>query len=100
MQLSAGLTKRFLIRLLIGGLPLYFFAAAMLSKGQSGNSGMSPNMEKFLAVILLFGWTGFLIIEALYLFGKKKISQGWSSICTAAILALLFFLILYLERTL
>lgn len=100
MQLREGWAKRFFLRLLIGGLPLVFFAFALLSLGQSGHSGMSLNMEKFLPVILLFGWAGFLIIEACYLFTKKRVADGLISIYALAILASLFFLILYLEHTL
>ncbi|ALL06868.1 hypothetical protein AQ505_16065 [Pedobacter sp. PACM 27299] len=98
MQLRTELAKRFFLRLFIGGLPLAFFAGAMFGDRQSGNSGMSPNMEKFLPVILVVGWIGLLIVEAVYLFVKQRISDGLTSVYVAAVLALLFFLILYLDH--
>ncbi|MBC8984955.1 hypothetical protein H9X96_04110 [Pedobacter sp. N36a] len=70
----------------------------MFGDKQSGNSGMSPNMDKFFPVILVVAWIGYLIIEAVYLFVKQRIDDGLSSVYTATILALLFFLILYLEH--
>lgn len=50
MQLREELAKRFFLRLLIGALPPGFFAAEMLSKGQGGNSGMSPNITLFVII--------------------------------------------------
>lgn len=94
------LAKRFFLRFFIGTVPLGFIAVAMLSKGQSGNSGMSPNMEKFVPIVLLFTWAGFLIIEALWHFSKHRIGYSLSSICAVIILAALFFIIMYLEHTL
>lgn len=100
MQLREELLKRFFIRLFVGALPLGFFAAAMLVKGESGNSGMSLNMQKFLPIILLFAWGGFLIIEAFYLFAKNRISYGLRSIYALLILAAGFVLIMYMEHSL
>lgn len=98
MQLRTELAKRLFLRLVIGGLPLGFFAVAMFADRQGGHSGMSLNMEKFLPVILVIAWIGFLIIEAVYLFLKQRISYGFNSLYAAIILALLFFLILYLDH--
>lgn len=96
--MKAELAKYYFIRLFIGALPLCFFAVSMFAKGESGNSGMSLNMTKFLPVILLFIWGCFLIIEGLNHFIKSRMLYGFSSIASAVILGMVFFLIMYLEH--
>ena len=98
MKQKAEWAKRFFIRLIIGGVPLAFFIAAFFSKSESGNSGMSINLGKFVPVIFLLGWGVFLILEGLYLLAKHRISNGLISISAASSLGIIFFISLYVEH--
>ncbi|MBB2950709.1 hypothetical protein [Sphingobacterium sp. JUb56] len=92
------LTKHFCVRLLIGAAPLVFFAIGMFAKGQSGNNGMSPNLEKFLPVCLILIYVSFLIIEGLNHLIKGRIGYGLCSIIAVFILVMVFLFIMYLEH--
>lgn len=94
------LTKHFCVRLLIGAAPLVFFAIGMFSKGESGNNGMSPNLEKFLPVCLILIYISFLIIEGLNHLIKGRIGYGLCSITAVVILIVVFLFIMYLEHLL
>ena len=96
--MSEELVKSFFIRLLIGAVPMVFFAIALFAKGESGNSGMSPDIGKFLPVALIFIWGAFLIIEGLNHFMKSRNSYGFCSIGAAVILGTVFMLLMYLEH--
>lgn len=96
--MGTNLSKHFFIRLFIGAAPLVFFGIAMLAKGESGNNGMSPNIAKFLPVVLLFIYGFFLIIEGLNHLIKGRIGYGLCSISAVVILAFVFLLIMYLEH--
>lgn len=94
------LTKHFCVRLLIGAAPMVFFAIGMFAKGQSGNNGMSPNLEKFLPVCLILIYVSFLIIEGLNHLIKGGIGYGLCSISAVVILVMVFLFIMYLEHLL
>ncbi|MEO5910225.1 MAG: hypothetical protein ABIP95_05015 [Pelobium sp.] len=94
------LVKRFFIRIFIGAVPMVFFAIALFTKGESGNSGMSLNIDKLLPVVLIFIWGAFLIIEGLNHFIKNRTSYGFCSLGAVAILGAVFLLLMYLEHIL
>lgn|GEM_PF-839749 len=99
-QMKEKLIKNFCVRLLIGAAPLFFFAIGMFAKGQSGNNGMSPNLEKFLPVCLILIYVSFLIIEGLNHLIKGRIGYGLCSISAVVILVVVFLFIMYLEHVL
>lgn len=94
------LTKHFCVRLLIGTAPMFFFAIGMFAKRESGNNGMSPNLEKFLPVCLIFIYVSFLILEGLNHLIKGRIGYGLCSISAVVILVVVFLIIMYLEHLL
>ncbi|WP_316807895.1 hypothetical protein [Pedobacter agri] len=92
------LTERFLLRLMIGAVPLGFFVAALFSRGESGNSGMSVNLEKFVPMIFFVAWEAFLIVEALILFAKQLNRKGLISTYAACSLGVIFIISLYVNH--
>lgn len=92
------LIKHLFLRLLIGAAPIVFFAIGMFVKGQSGNNGMSLNLEKFLPVCLILIYVSFLIIEGLNHLINGRISYGLCSISAVVILVVVFLFIMYLEH--
>ena len=98
MNLKRELQKRFLIRLIIGIVPLVFFIVALFTARESGNSGMSLNLEKFVPATFFIAWETFLIVEALILFVKHRIKDGLMSIYAASLLGMIFIVSLYVEH--
>ncbi|KKX47788.1 MULTISPECIES: hypothetical protein [Sphingobacterium] len=92
------LIKHLFVRLLIGAAPMVFFAIGMFAKGESGNNGMSLNLEKFLPVCLILIYVSFLIINGLNHFVKGRVGYGLCSISTVVILVVVFLYIMYLEH--
>lgn len=90
--------KRFFIRLIIGAVPLAFFIMALFEKSESGNSGMSINLGKFVPVLFFLGWGVFLILEGLFLLIRHRVSNGLTSIYAALLLGIIFFISLYIEH--
>lgn len=98
MNQKEQIAQCFLVRLIISAIALAYFGIALFEVGQSGNSGMAPNVDKFLPVVLIFACGGFLIIKALYHFVKGRPGHALASICAAALIAAVFVLLIYLER--
>ncbi|KQN38984.1 hypothetical protein ASE92_06100 [Pedobacter sp. Leaf41] len=90
--------KRFIFIVLAGLVLLAFFFVSLFDKGESGNSGMSLKLQKFIPFVAFLILEAFLIAQALYFFAKKRISNGMQNIYAAALLGVLLFLIFYIEH--
>lgn len=91
--------KRFILVVLIGLVLLAFFFVSLFDKGESGNSGMSLKLQKFIPFGAFLILETFLIAQALYFFAKKRVSDGLQNIYAAALLGVLLFLIMYIGHT-
>jgi len=91
--------KRFIFMVLAGAILLAFFFLSLFDKGESGNSGMSLKLQKFIPFVAFFVLEAFLLIQALYFFAKRRISSGLQNNYASALLGVLFFLIMYIEHT-
>lgn len=96
--MEAQLIKRFIIRFLIGIVPLIFLTKALLVKASSGNSGMSPNLERLIPFALLVGFGLFLFVEAGYELINRRYNYSLVNLCVLVTIASAFFGLMYYQH--
>jgi len=92
--------KRFIFSVLVGAILLVFFGFALFSKGESGNSGMSLKLQKFIPFFAFIVLEVFLFIQALYFFANRRMSDGLQNTYATILLGALIFIMIYIEHNL
>jgi len=98
MDVSALISKRFLIRFLIGFILLMIFSIALFAKNTSGNNGFSPNLGKLIPFVALIIWGLLLLFEALYQLTLDNIQNCIVNVAVLIILASVLSIVMYINH--